>query len=127
MLIILDVFGSFHSLSFLMCGDCETPDPVMMAGEVLGIIILLFCNILAIKGIKTSQPAHLMPWLVVYMIGIITCYVGSVIVMVSSVLNCDWFLPLLNGVIFSIIWALAKSVYSDIKCDSMELESNLKT
>ena len=109
-----------------MCGDCQTPDLVLMVGEVLGIILLLFCNVLAIRGVKTSQPAHIVPWLVVYVIGIATCYVGSVILLarnlLNSVWNFDWFLPLLNGFIFNIIWGLVKSVYSDIKCDLKEMD-----
>ena len=128
-LIILDVFATFHSLSIIMCGDCQSPDYVLMAGEVVSIILLLFCNVMAIKGIRTNQPAHILPWLVVYMIGIITCYTGTVIIfarnMVNGVWNFQWFLPFTGGVVFSIIWFLAKSAYSDMNLDMRATEMEL--
>ena len=120
-LIVLDIFASFNSLTLLLCEDCESPDYVHLVGEVLSIIILLFSNILAIRGIQNNQPNIIVPWLVVYMIGVLACYAGSALLLSESVFNgawnFDWFLPLAGGVIFNTIWVLANSVYSAMKLE----------
>ena len=120
-MIVLDIFASFNSLTLLLCEDCHSPDFVHLVGEVLSIIILLFSNILAIRGIKTNQPNIIIPWLVVYMIGILACYAASVLLLSESVFNgvwsFEWFLPLAGGVIFNAIWFLGNSVYSDMKLE----------
>ena len=128
-LIGLDVFASFHSISFLLCEDCQASDPVQVGGEVIGIIVVLFCNVLAMKAIKTKQSSYLIPWLVVYLIAIITCYVGSLLLLainlITGVWNFEWILPLCAGVVFNIIWVLAKSTYDDMKRGVNESDTEL--
>ena len=64
----------------------------------------------------------MLPWLVVYMIGIITCYAASLIIFARDIaigiVNIECLVPLTGGVIFNFIWILAKSAYSDIKLEA---------
>ena len=66
--------------------------------ELLGRIVLLFCNILGIFGIQHHNPYQLVPWLVVYIIGIISSYIGSFLLLSTVRAFSSWMVSfLLSG------------------------------
>ena len=81
--------------------------------ELFGLIVLLFCNILGISGIQQHKPYQLVPWLVVYIIGIISSYIGSFLLFCTQdsqgSLQLDGFLPLGLGVFFHLCWIFFKT------------------
>ena len=87
--------------------------------EFFSFFILLICNILGIYGINQNQPYQLIPWLVVYMIGIISAYIGSFLIFSTQEteghFKWDGLIPLSLAVVFHIFWNLVKDTFNKMK------------
>ena len=94
---------------------------VSAISELFGLIVLLFCNILGISGIQQHKPYQLVPWLVVYIIGIISSYIGSFLLFSTQdsegSFKLDGFLPLGLGVFFHLSWIFVKNTFNHMKTD----------
>ena len=92
---------------------------IAAVSELFSLLILLICNILGISGINQNQPYQLIPWLVVYMIGIISAYIGSFLFFVTQEIEghfkWDGFIPLSLAVVFHICWNLVKDTFNKMK------------
>ena len=71
------------------------------AGEFLCFCLLFICNYLGITGVRKHTPYLLVPWLGVYMVGIISCYIASFMyfltVYYEDKISADPILPAMTG------------------------------
>ena len=132
--IILDVIGLFDSLISLASSLLESPEPdtnsqeerfqhiAVFIGELFCFSILLLCNSLGITAIQKKTPYLLVPWLGTYMVGILSCYIVSIILFCSQVYEKDLTLsPLVlavTGLVFHSGWSLVKNIYDDLRVES---------
>ena len=94
-----DIFtNSSDNLELNILTDPFWSHVLSAVSELFGLIVLLFCNILGIFGIQHHNPYQLVLWLVVYIIGIISSYIGSFLLLSTQdsegIFKLDGFLPL---------------------------------
>ena len=89
--------------------------------ELFGLIVLLYRNILGISGIQQHKPYQLVPWLVVYIIGIISSYIGSFLLFCNQdsegSFKLDGFLPIGLEVFFHLCWIFVKNAFNIMKSE----------
>ena len=90
-------------------------------GEMLCFLILLLCNSLGISGVQKKTPYLLVPWLFVYIVGILSCYVASFILFLSQFyddsLSIAPLVPVLTGLVFHTGWTFVNSVFNDLRSE----------
>ena len=78
--------------------------------DVLLCITLVFSNIIGIVGLDKDRPSLLIPWMILYMIGIISSFLAAPL---SPLLHM---IPIaLKGVVFLVIWLIVFSLYKKMK------------
>ena len=102
---------------------------ISVISELFSLLILIICNILALSGINQDKPYLLIPWLVVYIIGIFSSYIGSFLIFSSQGLeeNFRWegFCPLGLGLIFHFFWTLVRNTFNTMKQECRNGEERL--
>ena len=97
-------------------------------GEIFCFLILLLCNSLGISGVQKKTPYLIVPWLGVYMVGILSCYIASFILFLSQFyddhLTIAPLVPVITGLVFHSGWTFVNSVFNDLRA---ELRSRLVT
>ena len=83
--------------------------------EFLCLFVFLLCNILSLSGIIFHKPNLLIPWLIVYLIGIISFYLVSFVVF--STLDREGFIPLCIGILLNTCWVAVKNAWSVFKTE----------
>ena len=134
--IILDVIGLFDSLISLASSLLESPEPdtnsqeerfqhiavAVFIGELFCFSTLLLCNSLGITAIQKKTPYLLVPWLGTYMVGILSCYIVSIILFCSQVyekgLTLSPLVLAVTGLVFHSGWSLVKNIYDDLRVES---------
>ena len=70
-------------------------------GEIVCFCLLFVCNYLGITGVRNHAPYLLVPWLGVYMVGIISCYIAAFMyfltVYYEDNMSVDPIVPALTG------------------------------
>ena len=93
----------------------------LFLGEVLCFLILLLCNSLGISGVQNKAPYLLVPWLGVYMLGILSCYIASFIYFFSQFydhgLTFAPLVPAITGLVFHAGWSFVNSVFNDLRAE----------
>ena len=99
--------------------------------EFFGLSILLFCNILGISGINHHKPYQLIPWLVVYIVGILSSYIGSFLIFSTQdndgPFKWDGFVPLCLGIVFNLCWTFVKDTFNVMRRNLKNERSVFKT
>ena len=92
---------------------------ISVISELFSLLILIICNILALSGINQDKPYLLIPWLVVYIIGIFSSYIGSFLIFSTMGLEEDFrwegFFPLGLGFLFHFFWSLVRNTFNTMK------------
>jgi hypothetical protein len=81
--------------------------------EFFCLFVFLLCNIVSLSGIIFNKPNLLIPWLIVYLIGIISFYLVSFVVF--STLDREGFIPLIIGILLNTCWIAVKNAWSVLK------------
>ena len=124
-----DIFtNSSDNSQMKFLADPFWSDVLSATSELFGLIVLLFCNILGISGIQQHKPYQLVPWLVVYIIGIISSYIGSFLLFSTQddegSFKLDGFLPLGLGVFFNLCWIFVNNTFNIMKSGRFVVKMN---
>ena len=93
----------------------------LLFGEIFCFLILLLCNSLGISGVQKKTPYLIVPWLGVYMVGILSCYIASFILFLSQFYDDDLtiapLVPVITGLVFHTGWTFVNSVFNDLRTE----------
>ena len=88
---------------------------------------LSVCNIQLMEIIVDSlftdcqAPYLLVPWLAVYMVGIISCYIAAFMyfltVYYEDRVSVDPIVPVLTGLVFHLVWYFIKNIFNNLRKD----------
>ena len=71
--------------------------------------------------IDCQAPYLLVPWLAVYMVGIISCYIAAFMyfltVYYEDRVSVDPIVPVLTGLIFHLVWYFIKNIFNNLRKD----------
>ena len=71
--------------------------------------------------INCQAPYLLVPWLAVYMVGIISCYIAAFMyfltVYYEDRVSVDPIVPVLTGLIFHLVWYFIKNIFNNLRKD----------
>ena len=148
LLIVFDIIGLLDSLLSLTSSWLETrpssyldesgsqedqlKHTALFFGEIFCFLILLLCNSLGISGVQKKSPYLIVPWLGVYMVGILSCYIASFILFLSQFYDDDLtiapLVPVITGLVFHSVWTFVNSVFNDLRAElrSRSVESLLE-
>ena len=76
-------------------------------------------------GLKKNDAGYLVCWLVVYMVGILSCYVGGVIFALEA--EYDAFTVLLLGLVFNGFWIFINQTFKEIHKENSSSYSRFLT
>ncbi|XP_023323112.1 uncharacterized protein LOC111697362 [Eurytemora carolleeae] len=85
--------------------------------EIICLVACVICNVLLICGIGKDRPHLMIPWLVVYLIGTISLYIGSIMILLSNQF-IKALLPFCIGILFTILWFKVKVMFLEMKKES---------
>jgi CHASE2 domain-containing sensor protein len=101
---------------------------IIAVSEWFGLFILLFCNVLGISAIIQEKPYRLIPWLVVYIIGILSSYIGSFLIFFAqdkdSHFQWHGFVPLILGIVFHVCWSFIRNTFNEMKKEAILAQTN---
>jgi F0F1-type ATP synthase assembly protein I len=137
LLIVFDIIGLLDSLLSLTSSWLETgpssyldesgsqedqlKHTALFFGEIFCFLILLLCNSLGISGVQKKTPYLIVPWLGVYMVGILSCYIASFILFLSQFYDDDLtiapLVPVITGLVFHTGWTFVNSVFNDLRTE----------
>ena len=93
----------------------------LFLGELFCFLVLFLCNTLGISGVRNTVPYLLVPWLGVYMVGILSCYIASSIFLLSQFyedsLTVGPLVPAVTGLVFHVYWCVVNSIFNDIRTE----------
>ena len=93
----------------------------------LNCLILGACNIISIIGLKKQNSAFLIPWLVVYKIGILGSYFVSVCILLVSGDALDFFPIFTKGIFLHILWFFVFWTKRKMDCGDQKVTPVLDT
>ena len=78
--------------------------------------ILFTVNVLGLSGLKTNNRYLLLPWLIIYLIGFLSCYVAVIadFYYTLDILNRDIIGLIFTGILFNIIWTVVYRTFNAI-------------
>ena len=94
--------------------------------ELLVLCMLTLCNILGVVAVTKHRYELLIPWLVMYLPGIASCFIAEFIILATTDfdnISLYAFTPLCLGTIFLSIWCLVKKTFHDRK---RKIKSSIK-
>ena len=88
--------------------------------------VVTISNCSVFVGVTLNKANFLVPWLVVYLLGIVSAYITSICYLfINWFSECFW-KTLALGMVYNILWILVKTTYDDIKCISSRSVMNKK-
>ena len=88
-------------------------DHLLIPTEMFVMWILFTVNVLGLSGVQSAKPSLLVPWLVVYLINFLVCYL-IIFTNYYYQMGIDVVDLVFSGVLFNIIWLLVFTVYCRI-------------